>query len=292
MLSISSPYHDCKPHILLWNHFPLKKKKATCQVFSCVWRCCFPYKCWRSIPSISMGSNFSEFVGSHHHHPSGSNHVAKFDDVPAKLWLVGGFWGSNPFGKICQKASSDWIISPQSMKKSLKAEPRRTFITCLLRNSPTGPTFFCPWFFEETNFSQENTGLNYNPAFQKRKKKGDDDRLKWFLSNYDISGHHQEDQLVVNLNTLKPTSPKMHLEFWNPGLWNTSKRFKSSSVFRAICRCSKYWTGGENFFGILSRYLTKQWDLDLKPKKAPKLENGNFILDASTGPASWGRNSS
>lgn len=160
-------------------------------------------------------------------------------------------------------------------KKSLKAEPRRTFITFLLPNSPTGPTFFVLDVLKRHFFPKKNTRLNYNPAFlldcerelfQKRKKKGDDNRLKWFLSNYDVSGHHQGDQLVVNLNTLKPTR---HLEFWNPRPWNTSKRFKSSGVFRAICKCSKYWTGGENFFGILSRYLTNQWDLDLKPKKRP-----------------------
>ena len=66
------------------------------------------------------GIQLLRIVGSNHHHPSGSNHVAKFDDVPAKLWLVGGFWGSNPCGKkICQKASSDWIISPQRMKKKV-----------------------------------------------------------------------------------------------------------------------------------------------------------------------------
>lgn len=237
------------------------------------------------------------------HHPSGSNHVAKFDDVPGRLWLLGGFWNQSMWKNMRSRQIGS---SPhKGWKKSLKAEPRRTFITFLLPNSPTGPTFFVLDFLKRHLFSQENTGLNYNPAFllqfvgmrkrtfQKRERKeGRRRRLKWFLSNYDVSGHHQEDQLVVNLNTLKPTSPKMHLEFWNPGPWNTSKRFKSSSVFRAICKCSKYWTGGENFFGILSRYLTNQWDLDLKPKKAPKLQNGNFILDASTGPAPWRRNSS
>jgi len=56
-------------------------------------------------------------------------------------------------------------------------------------------------------------------------------------------------------------------------------------------------------FKILDWWRKLLWDLVQIPhksmgfgfetkKKAPKLENGNFILDASTGPASWGRNSS
>jgi len=72
-------------------------------------------------------------------------------------------------------------------KKSLKAEPRRTFITFLLPNSPTGPTFFVLDVLKRHFFPKKNTRLNYNPAFlldcerelfQKRKKKGDDNRLK------------------------------------------------------------------------------------------------------------------
>lgn len=205
-----------------------------------MWRCCFPTSA--EDPPIHLnGIQLLRIVGSNHHHPSGSNHVAKFDDVPAKLWLVGGFWGSNPCGKKYAKRHRQIGSSPhKGWKKSLKAEPRRTFITFLLPNSPTGPTFFVLDVLKRHFFPKKNTRLNYNPAFlldcerelfQKRKKKGDDNRLKWFLSNYDVSGHHQGDQLVVNLNTLKATR---HLEFWNPRPWNTSKRFKSSGVFRDI----------------------------------------------------------
>lgn len=210
------------------------------------------------------------------------------------------FWKNRPIWKKYAKYASNWIISLKGwqFKKWLKASSRRSFVTFLLPNSPTGPTFFVLDFLKRRFFPKKNTRLNYNPAFLLQfvgmRKRTFQKRKKWATttvwSDFCLT--------TTFLVTIKRTSWSWTSTPSNqpvPILKSTLKHFdtalKSSGVLRAM-RVSVQNTGLVKLFWILSRYLTNQWDLDLKAKKGRWTRNANFILDASTGPASWGRNSS
>lgn len=138
-------------HIYYCEITSLKKRS---QFFSCVWRCCATSAEDPSHPSQwdpTSQNCWIQISSSKWLEPCGKVWWCTWETVTT--WWVLGF---QSIWKNYAKRHRQIGSSPhKGWKKSLKAEPRRTFITFLLPNSPTGPTFFVFYFLKRQFFPKK-----------------------------------------------------------------------------------------------------------------------------------------